>query len=109
MSTDKEKIEMGADEYELKTDHDCKPYDGCCYSYSDIENAFKAGVAWRDANPSEDVLALVEAIKEYEKAFKIIEAQVQIRPDYFRETWNRQMIFLASARTALARWDARGK
>lgn len=65
--TDKEKIEEAADIYEIESSS-LHTRNNC---YFDIENAFKAGVAWRDAQPKplEDmynlrVNALVKALED---------------------------------------------
>lgn len=48
------------------------------------------------------VAKLISALEKYESAFKTIEAQVKIRPDIFRDGWERQMkTILCDARQVL--------
>lgn len=54
--TDAEKIETAADKFVFE----CPKYSG----YPEHVKTFKAGVAWRDANPNEKVQALVEALEK---------------------------------------------
>lgn len=56
--TDQERIEKAAKDYNFKA-----YYGGAVPAWM-IERDFKAGVAWRDANPSSEVEALVRALEK---------------------------------------------
>ena len=64
--TDQEKIEAAAEAYEL----DPESWLTGSAPYIMIK-AFKSAVAWRDANPSEKLMKLVEALKDIKQLGKL--------------------------------------
>lgn len=97
------------------------------FDFTEGTKCFEGGVTWRDANPSEDVLALVEALRFYanEQNYEEIWCEfgedgtdgdiarlVDLEDCEVKEDEEGSIYYSSAgkqARTALARWDARGK
>lgn len=82
------------------------------------ENGFLADTTTADdshfialaANSMERLLRIIEvqreALVEYEKCFKVISAQMKLRPEMFSEPWHRQMAnILGDSTNALSKCD----